>query len=97
MPQLVSNALRVINLFAFNMRLSVKNSELLLKLMDALMGLVLFSLELLAKLHLFLQVVLKLFDHVGSAIALTLQSTEPLDGFSARNVGLTYLHLNLYV
>ena len=71
--QLISNSANVLDLALISMVLPVEDIDLLLKLADALVGLVLLLLHCLAQLDLLSQVVIELGSHVSLAVALRLK------------------------
>ena len=70
------------------MVLPVEYIDLLLKLADALVGLVLLLLHSLAQLDFLSQVVIELGSHVSLAVALRLKQPQLLNGFSAGHISL---------
>lgn len=86
--QLISNAANVLDLALVGMVLPVEYIDLLLKLADALVRLVLLLLHSLAQLDFLSQVVIELGSHVSLAVALRLKKPQLLDGFSAGHISL---------
>ena len=71
--QLISNSANVLDLALISMVLPVEDIDLLLKLADALVGLVLLLLHSLAQLDFLSKVVIELGSHVSLAVALRLK------------------------
>ena len=79
------------------MVLPVEYIDLLLKLADALVRLILLLLHSLAQLDFLSKVVIELGSHVSFAVALRLKQPQLLDGFSAGHISLSDARFDAHI